>query len=318
MVIGQQIVIGLLFNDTVTVSAGTPQMNFTINGFSRIANYSSGSGTNDLQFTYTVQAGDIGATTLTVNGLNKNGATIMGNGKDAVFTIADITISLNGSGPDVTPPAGYSVTFTTDPINDVNKAAAAFQFAAAEIGSTYNYSITSSGGGTAVTGTGTISSLTETISVIDVSGLNDGTLTVSATLTDTSSNLGSAATDTVIKDALLPSGYAVAFTTDPVNLANFTAGAFQFSAAEVGSTYNYSITSSGGGTPVTGTGTISTATDLISAINLTPLNDGTLTVSVTLTDTLGNAGTAVTDTVVKDIVAPTITSITVTNGTYEP
>lgn len=318
MVIGQQILIGLRFNDNVTVSAGTPQMNFTINGIPRIANFASGSGTNDLIFTYTVQAGDIGATTLTVNGLNKNGASIMGNGKDAVFTIADSLLSLTGGSSDVTPPAGYSVVFTTDPVNDANETAVAFQFASAEIGSTYSYTISSSGGGVPVTGIGTIASLTQTISAIDVSGLSDGTLTVSVTLTDSSSNVGIPATDTVIKDALLPSGYTAVFTTDPVNLANFTAGAFQFGAAEVGSTYNFSITSSGGGTPVTGTGTIATATDLISAINLTPLGDGTLTVSVTLTDTAGNIGVAATDTVIKDIVAPTITSITFTNGTYEP
>lgn len=112
MVVGQQIVIGLLFNDSVTVSSGTPQMNFTINGIPRVANYSSGSDTNDLYFTYTVQAGDIGATTLTVNGLNKNGATVVGSGKDAVFTIADSTISLIGNGPDVTAPVIISITFT--------------------------------------------------------------------------------------------------------------------------------------------------------------------------------------------------------------
>jgi Inverse autotransporter, beta-domain len=318
--VGQQIVIGLEFNSPVTISGGTPQMNFTINGFSRIANYTSGSGTNDLLFTYTVQAGDLGATTLTVNGLNQNGATIMGNGKDAVFTIADSLVSLTsiGGGPDVTPPSGYTALFTTDPVNDTNKAAISFQFAAAEIGSTYNYSISSSGGGTPVTGSGTISSLSQTISGIDVSGLNDGTLTLSVTLTDSDSNIGVAATDTVIKDAALPSSYTAVFTTDPVNLANYTTGAFQFAAAEVGSTYNYTISSSGGGTNVTGTGTIATITDTISAINLTSLNDGTLTLSVTLTDTSGNVGVAATDTVVKDIVAPTITSITFTNGTYEP
>ncbi|HNZ72973.1 MAG TPA: hypothetical protein PKJ43_10135, partial [Prolixibacteraceae bacterium] len=85
-----------------------------------------------------------------------------------------------------------------------------------------------------------------------------------------------------------------------------------------GANYNYSISSSGGGTPVTGSSTIATATDTISGIDTTPLTDGTLTISVTLTDTAGNAGTAATDTVIKDIVAPYITSVTATNGTYEP
>jgi hypothetical protein len=49
------------------------------------------------------------------------------------------------------------------------------------------------------------------------------------------------------------------------------------------------------------------------------LNDGTLTVSVTMTDSSGNVGSAATDTVVKDIIAPTISSVAApADGTYEP
>lgn len=315
---GQQIVIGLKFNDTVIVSGGTPRLNITINGNSRTVNLLSGSGTNDLLFSYTVQPTDAGATTLIVTALDKNGASIMGNGKDAVTTIADKTLSLTGSVADVTAPSGYAVVFTSDPINNANKTAASFNITTAEVGTTYNYTISSSGGGTNVTGSGTIAAATESVTGIDVSGLGDGTLTVSVTLTDASANVGGAVTDTVAKDVPGPSGYTVVFTTDPVNLANYTAAAFQFAAAEVGSTYAYTISSSGGGTNVTGSGTIATATDIISGINTTSLNDGTLTVSVTLTDPSANAGTATTDTVIKDILAPTVTSITFTNGTYEP
>ena len=48
------------------------------------------------------------------------------------------------------------------------------------------------------------------------------------------------------------------------------------------------------------------------------LGDGTLTLSITLTDTLGNAGSAATATVIKDTLAPTIVSVTPpAAGTYD-
>lgn len=212
LTVGQQIVLGLKFNSPVTVTGGPPRMTFTINGNNRTADLISGSGTDDLLFSYTVQAADGGAASLTVTGLDLNGGSMMGNGKDAVTTIADAVLPLSGSVADTLSPAGYTVTFTTDPVNAANFTAVAFQFAGAEVGSTYNYSITSSGGGTAVTGSGTIATATDTIGSINTTGLADGTLTVSVTLTDTSSNTGAAATDTVIKDIAAPTITSITFT----------------------------------------------------------------------------------------------------------
>ena len=304
MIVGGDIIIGLRFNDDVIVSAGTPRLRFVINGNTRFANYVSGSGTNDLHFSYTNVLADTSATTLTVQELDKNGAAIMGNGKDAVVTIADKTISLSGGGGDVTPPSGYAVAFTTDPITNANKTAAAFDITSAEIGATYNYTITSSGGGIAVNGTGTVLAAIESVTGINVTSLNDGTLTVSLTLTDPSSNTGIATTDTVNKDATPPSGFAAAFTTTPVNTGNQATAAFNITSAEVGTTYNYTISSSGGGTNVTGSGIVAAATQSVTGIDLSGLNDGTLTLSVTLTDTIGNVSSASTGTAPKDIAAP--------------
>jgi hypothetical protein len=204
LVPGQVMEIGLKFNDAVTVSGGTPRLTLTIGGNNRTADFISGSGTDDLLFGYTVQASDGGENSLTVTGLDKNGATVMGNGKDAVTTIADTVLTFSGSVNDVVAPAGYAATFTTDPINNANKTAAAFDITSAEVGSTYDYAITSSGGAGSVTGSGTVSGATESVSGIDVSALPDGVLTVSVTLTDTSSNVGGAVTDTVTKDVAPP------------------------------------------------------------------------------------------------------------------
>ncbi len=210
------------------------------------------------------------------------------------------TITVN----DITIPTGYSVTIDQDPINSTNASTVSFTFASAEVGTTYNYTFTSSAGGTPVTGTGIILTATDQITGIDLSGLSDGTITLSATLTDTGGNTGVAATDTATKETVAPSGYSVTIDQDPINNANQTMVSFTFADAEVGTTYNYTMTSDGGGTPVTGTGTIVTATDQITMIDVSGLGDGTVTLSATLTDTAGNTGTPATDTSIKDTEAP--------------
>ncbi|MEM9077203.1 MAG: hypothetical protein AAGC43_09190, partial [Bacteroidota bacterium] len=44
-------------------------------------------------------------------------------------------------------PSGYTVTIDQDPITTVNQAGVGFTFAGAEVGSTYNYTFSSDGGG---------------------------------------------------------------------------------------------------------------------------------------------------------------------------
>lgn len=102
---------------------------------------------------------------------------------------------------DRTAPSGYSVLFTTDPLDPTNDQAAAFTLSGGELGSTYDYVISSSGGGITFTGSGTVSSDPQNFINLDLSGLQDGTLTVTMTLTDTLGNIGAPATDTVVKNA---------------------------------------------------------------------------------------------------------------------
>ncbi|WP_339755054.1 MBG domain-containing protein [Algoriphagus aquimarinus] len=96
-------------------------------------------------------------------------------------------------------PSGYSVSIDQDPITPDNDDAVSFTFAGAEIGTTYDYTFSSAGGGTNVTGTGTIVTATDQITGIDLSGLGLGTITLSVTLTDASSNEGDASEDTALK-----------------------------------------------------------------------------------------------------------------------
>ena len=125
--------------------------------------------------------------------------------------------------------------------------------------------------------------------------MGDGTITLSVSLTDAVSNVGSAATDTSTKNSAAPSGYSVVINQDPINAGNETAVSFTFTSAEVGATYNYTFSSSSGGTPVADSGTVVSAGATISGIDLSGLGDGTITLSVTLTNVNGT-GPAVTDT----------------------
>lgn len=109
------------------------------------------------------------------------------------------------------------------------------------------------------------------------------------------------------KPVAVPSGYAVVFGDDPV-LANgsdslvissITRESFQGDVLPLW--YDFSISSSGGGSPVTGNGDIpkdATTTHTITGVDLSGLPDGTLTATLYLTNTLG-AGANATDTALK-------------------
>lgn len=198
---GDIIMIGLKFNTVVAVT-GVPRLVLNIEGTTRYATYSTGGGTDDLSFTYTLQATDEGATSITVESLELNGGMVTGNSKNAVTTIADAVLDLSGSVNDVTAPSGYAVSFITDPVTVANQSAVAFQVTSAEVGTAYDYTISSSGGGTDVTGSGAITTATQNVTGIDVSGLGDGTLTLSLTLTDDELNTGGAVTNIVNKEII--------------------------------------------------------------------------------------------------------------------
>ncbi|NEW61378.1 Ig-like domain-containing protein [Sulfurovum sp. bin170] len=107
--------------------------------------------------------------------------------------------------PDYIAPSGYSVNFASDPVNFGNKASVAFSFTGAEIGTTYEYSIDDNYRRTdPVTGSATVQSTTEAVTNIDVSGLDDDTLTLRAALIDPAGNEGIYERDTVEKDTVLP------------------------------------------------------------------------------------------------------------------
>ena len=107
-------------------------------------------------------------------------------------------------------------------------------------------------------------------------------------------------------DRTAPTGYGISALTDPVNPSVVNISSFAITGLEANASYNWSITD--GSSSVTGSGTsASGGTESITNIDLSSLNDGTLTLTVYSTDQAGNQGGNVTDTTTKDTQGPVIT-----------
>ena len=89
--IGDEIQVGLTFSEAVTVT-GAPQLTLDVGGQRRTAEYSEGSTTTQLLFTYTVASGDEDTDGIAVvaNGLALNGGAIRAGSEDATLTHAGL------------------------------------------------------------------------------------------------------------------------------------------------------------------------------------------------------------------------------------
>jgi|GEM_PF-2094139 len=195
-------------SETVVVT-GTPRLQLDIGGVTRYASYNSGTGSNALTFSYPVVAPDFDRNGITlVSPLDLNGGTILdlsGNNANLTFTLPNTAGVLVQS---------YTVAWTTSPINASNETAVSFNILNAPItATTYNYTITSSGGGGSVVGSGSVTANPQAVTGVNVSNLPDGTLTLSVTVTN-ATGTGNAKTSTVsgaftgILDTLPPSAAA--------------------------------------------------------------------------------------------------------------
>ncbi len=140
------------------------------------------------------------------------------------------------------------------------------------------------------------------------SSLVEGSYSVRVNTNDGTDDFAKEFTVDVIDD-VAPVGYTVTIDQDPIVSSNQTSVSFTIVGAEVGADYDYTFSSNGGGTNVTGSGTIATATDQITGIDLSGLGDGNITLSVTLTDTNDNEGIPATDNKTKDVVEPVPTLV---------
>ena len=166
----------------------------------------------------------------------------------------------------------------------------------------------------------TAGSITPTLPTANIPA--SGTLTASVTVTDTAGNTGSAATDTSNVDTAAPSAPTAVSINDGDGLisdAERTAGVSVDITLPGDAVAGDTVTvDTGTGTPIE---VILSAAD-ITAGSITPTlptanipASGTLTASVTVTDTAGNTGSAATDTSNVDTAAPSApTAVSINDG----
>ncbi|MEQ8433413.1 MAG: Ig-like domain-containing protein, partial [Oceanicaulis sp.] len=224
---------------------------------------------------------------------------------------APFTFAVQGTGADDAAPAGYTASFDQGVVNAANQGAISFTFAGGEAQADYAYTISSSGGGAAVTGGGTLATSTDTIAGLDLSSLTDGLLTLSVTLTDNAANQGAAATATVTKDVGAPGVSITTASSDPVSGA-FTA-TFTFTEAVTGFTLGDIAVGNGAAS------SFSTTSASVYTATITPAANGAVTVDVAAAaaiDAAGNANTAAAQfSITNDATAP---GLAITTASSDP
>ncbi len=207
---------------------------------------------------------------------------------------------------DRTAPVAPVVT-ATNPINNANKTNISIS-GTGEANTGVSYAITD-GANPAITGSSTVS-VGGVISItgIDLSSLNDGTLTITVTLTDAAGNISAVTTVTVTKDTVAP---VVSAGSNQTRNSSFTQTGTATDAAPSsgGLTYSWSQTA--------GPGVITFGTQNALSTTISADTDGTYTIQLTVTDAAGNTATS-TMTLIWDTVAPTFSSVNIHSNNSTP
>lgn len=203
----------------VDTGGGVPRIALDAGGVTRQADYTGGSGTDTLSFSYAIQAGDFDANGIAaLSPIDLSGATITdaaGNAADLGFVPPDM------SGVRI---QTYTVAWASDPITTANAANAGFTIAKAPVGASFDYTITASGWGGRVTGSGTIAGAAHAVTGVDLSSLPGGTLTLSVTVTTAAGGTGASRTAEVAKTPWTPAdlGASLALWLDADDASTIT------------------------------------------------------------------------------------------------
>ncbi|WP_439487428.1 putative Ig domain-containing protein, partial [Algoriphagus sp.] len=335
--VGDELSILVDFDQAVTVNTavGEPTLTLETGGTDREVSYISGSGSSSLVFNYTVQPGDVSSDLdyTSTNALVLNGATIENSSGDAaIISLPPVgspnsisgqkDIQIDGVIPviasvsvpaDQTYVAGETLEFTVN-FSEAVVVTGNPQISIS-IGAQTQQAVFVSGSGSSAL----VFSYTVQSGDLDDNGIVIGSLSLNGgTIRDAAGNNANltlnsvGVTDQVLVDAVAPSGYAVSFelgSQSIINTSNVETVAFEGSPLEIGTTLSYEFSSSTSGAPITGTASVSSETQVFdnagSGYDLTSLGDGTITLTVSLTDAAGNVGVDATTTVTKDATAPT-------------
>ncbi len=265
---------------------------------------SDGTNSTAAQTTTIAAGGAWSVSGFNLSALNDGTITFTVTATDAAGNTA--TDSLTTSKDTVAPTV--AITSVTDPANSANAANTTIS-GTGTVGATISVVVGDGTNSTAAQTTTVGSGGTWSISGINVTSLNDGTITYTATASDAAGNT-STATRTAQKDTTAPA-VAVTVTTNPVNAGNVTSTSAN-GTGEVGANISLVVTDGTNSTAALTTTVTANGTWSITGINVSSLSDGTITFTATATDTAGNTATA-TSTAQKDVVAPALELIEVTD-----
>ena len=284
-------------NQTNTTASGTGTAGATI---SLVA--TDGSTTTSPLTTTVSSAGNWSISGVDIFALNDGTITYK-----ATATVSGTTANSTRTTTKDTAAPAIAISTVTNPLNSANSGAATIS-GTGEAGALVSVTATD---GTSTVGpllTQVTSTGTWSITGFNVSSLKDGTITFSATATDTAGNTAKTST-TANKDTVAPAPTLDSFT-NPINSMNDTA-ATAGGTGEAGDTVK--LVASNGSTTTSTTATVGTGgTWQVNGFDLSSLPDGTITYAATETDGAGNT-TTVTKTASKDIVPPAVSITSVTN-----
>lgn len=201
-------------------------------------------------------------------------------------------------------------------VNNANVAAVPVS-GTAESGGTVALTVNDAGSAHTVTASTTVSGTGAwSFSNLNLSTLNQGTLTYSAIASDAAGNAGTATTATDTKDTVAPSAPTLTVPAYVNGSTPTSASAVQVSGnSEAGAPILVTAADAGTAHTATGTATASGTGAWSVTLNLSSFTDGALTYNAAATDAAGNTGISATATGQKDVVAPTVTGFALANGT---
>ncbi len=299
--------------DTVAVTVNLASVTDPINSSNQHAVTASGTGTAGANISLVASDGTHTATTQTT--VNSSGAWSVSNFDVSTLSNGTITFTATASST-----GGNSATSSKTATKNVSSITVAISSVTNPINSSNQHAVTASGTGTAgasislVASDGTHTATTQTtvnssgawsVSNFDVSALSDGTITFTATASDTSEDTATAS-QTATKDTVAPA-VAVTTVTNPINLNN-SGAASASGTGEVGASISLVA---GDGTHTIGAHTTTVGSDgtwTITGLNVGVLASGTVTFTATATDAAGNTAMS-SKTAPMDLVAPTVSSI---------
>ncbi|TLX47714.1 hypothetical protein C1E24_07250, partial [Pseudoalteromonas phenolica] len=285
-------------NVAVVTTGGTPSIAITVGGSTKNATYVSGSGSSALTFRYTVESGLVDSDGITVGALSTNSGTL----KDAAGN--NLTLTLNNVGatssvlvdsvvPSVSTFNASSLSLKSGETSQITivLSESSSDFTIQDITITNGNLSDFSGSGSSYSATFTPSSNIENPALLDVKA---------GVFTDTAGNSNTASNQLSITiDTKAPSGQSVSIDQSVINKSNESALSFTLTGLESSGSFTYSITDGTSSVSSQSSTNITAETASIENIDVTNLNEGSLTLSVTVTDSAGNSAQAITDAVTK-------------------